>query len=699
MKVPKAEARSRVEREVSDGLRDEVSVQLRRSPSVPWGSDAVQLKAGRSALLTRPAPRGQLQQVNALRALAQDAVQMQSLSMETDEATVDAPPSLQQEERPKYKRIKENGRIKVVDAESGAVMRDIQTEEGRRQALAKRYVERINGKYLEVVDTQTGKVMRKTVIEALEKKEQAEQTFERVNGKTLEVVDRKTGKVVRKTRIQGADLEEEEKGAATEEVEAVQEKSANQAQPSRAASVRHHAAQGVRGAGAAMPHLETIQASFGRHDVSAVQAYVGGAAREATQAMGAEAYATGDKVAFGGTPTLHTAAHEAAHVVQQRAGVQLKGGVGQVGDVYEQHADAVADLVVQGKSAEALLSSFVSEDGQEAVQLKDDPLGEGGGKPEVKSEEEPVGETKQARIEKLYAAQEMVKSQGYDVRISPDGPDAFHVVVSSGEVSRAFSDEEFILHAPALRAGFLTHRSPDMDVELDSSKMDTYNLEVRFNITLAQGSRMVNIPGLGVVQTDIKLVWITSMKHSGNGDSAASLNVHGDNGLENLTASLKSAFGSCSLKATPDGGAYSLSFPVCDVSMSGGVGVSTKGWSASASMKPRPVTVAGVTGGLQGSLKLSQSWDQCMAPGLLAAYKTAQIGVESSAAQRFEEWVLQQDHQKWMLGLLAGTALVVVGIPLAASTTSAVAGMAATAEGAAVAQGLAGAAPALATAR
>ena len=42
--------------------------------------------------------------------------------------------------------------------------------------------------------------------------------------------------------------------------------------------------------------------------------------------------------------------------MQQRAGVQLKGGVGQVGDQYEQHADAVANLVVQGKSAEALLS-------------------------------------------------------------------------------------------------------------------------------------------------------------------------------------------------------------------------------------------------------------------------------------------------------------------------------------------------------
>jgi hypothetical protein len=45
-------------------------------------------------------------------------------------------------------------------------------------------------------------------------------------------------------------------------------------------------------------------------------------------------------------------------VVQQRAGVQLKGGVGEVGDRYERHADDVADRVVQGKSAESLLDQF-----------------------------------------------------------------------------------------------------------------------------------------------------------------------------------------------------------------------------------------------------------------------------------------------------------------------------------------------------
>jgi hypothetical protein len=120
-------------------------------------------------------------------------------------------------------------------------------------------------------------------------------------------------------------------------------------------AVHEAAAQGVAGGGGPLPHGDTIQRLFGRHDISGVEAHVGGAAATANRAIGAEAYATGHHVAFGSAPGLHTAAHEAAHVVQQRGGVQLKGGVGESGDAYEQHADAVADAVVQGKSAEGLL--------------------------------------------------------------------------------------------------------------------------------------------------------------------------------------------------------------------------------------------------------------------------------------------------------------------------------------------------------
>jgi IS5 family transposase len=117
--------------------------------------------------------------------------------------------------------------------------------------------------------------------------------------------------------------------------------------------------RGMVGAAGALPHLETIQRAFGpEHDVSAVRSFVGGSATEAAAEMGALAYARGDQVAFADAPSLHTAAHEAAHVVQQRAGVHLKSGVGEVGDAYERHADAVADAVVRGDSARELLAAF-----------------------------------------------------------------------------------------------------------------------------------------------------------------------------------------------------------------------------------------------------------------------------------------------------------------------------------------------------
>lgn len=111
------------------------------------------------------------------------------------------------------------------------------------------------------------------------------------------------------------------------------------------------------------------------------EAHVGGQAAEACERMGASAYAMGNDVAFREAPDLHTAAHEAAHVVQQRAGVQLKDGVGQAGDPYERHADAVADRVVSGQPAGDLLAPFSGgkaslERKEEAVQLQ---VGGGGG--------------------------------------------------------------------------------------------------------------------------------------------------------------------------------------------------------------------------------------------------------------------------------------------------------------------------------
>jgi hypothetical protein len=111
-----------------------------------------------------------------------------------------------------------------------------------------------------------------------------------------------------------------------------------------AAGVHEAAQRGIASPAMQLPYLEQIQRSFGKHDVSGVKAHVGGDAVASAQQMGAKAYATGDHVVLREGADLHTAAHEAAHVVQQRGGVQLKGGEGEDGDAYERHANEVADL-------------------------------------------------------------------------------------------------------------------------------------------------------------------------------------------------------------------------------------------------------------------------------------------------------------------------------------------------------------------
>ena len=115
------------------------------------------------------------------------------------------------------------------------------------------------------------------------------------------------------------------------------------------------AREGIADASSPLPHLDRIQASFGRHDISGTRAAIGGPAARANESMGSLAYTMGGRIAFRAAPDLRLAAHEATHVVQQRAGVQLKDGVGRPGDGHEQQADAVADAVDRGESADPLL--------------------------------------------------------------------------------------------------------------------------------------------------------------------------------------------------------------------------------------------------------------------------------------------------------------------------------------------------------
>src|SRR5262249_45650019 len=112
------------------------------------------------------------------------------------------------------------------------------------------------------------------------------------------------------------------------------------------------------------------QASFGAaHDVSGIRAHVGG---DSAKAMGATAFAAGNHVVFDRSPDLHTAAHEAAHVVQQAKGVNLYVGACASRDSHKRHAHAVADRVVAGESAAALLAGGPSGGAAtSAVQKKD----------------------------------------------------------------------------------------------------------------------------------------------------------------------------------------------------------------------------------------------------------------------------------------------------------------------------------------
>ena len=124
---------------------------------------------------------------------------------------------------------------------------------------------------------------------------------------------------------------------------------------------------GLAGTSQALPHLDRIRAAFGHHDVGDVRAHLDGAASSASAQLSAAGYASGGAVAFRTVPDLHLAAHEAAHVVQQRAGVRFSS-LGTAGDEYERHADAVADRVVAGQSAEALLDAHGGGGTRRAVQ-------------------------------------------------------------------------------------------------------------------------------------------------------------------------------------------------------------------------------------------------------------------------------------------------------------------------------------------
>jgi len=161
-------------------------------------------------------------------------------------------------------------------------------------------------------------------------------------------------------------------GGATSRSSVVQRNTGMSAQARDATKVHASAEQGITTPVSPLPHAESIQRLFGRHDVSSVQAHLGADAAASARDMGAKAYAFGNHIVLGEQTDLFTAAHEAAHVIQQRGGVHLKDDVGRAGDRYEQHADSVAQIVVQGQSAERLLDQYAGSGGGEAAVQRDD---------------------------------------------------------------------------------------------------------------------------------------------------------------------------------------------------------------------------------------------------------------------------------------------------------------------------------------
>ncbi len=116
-------------------------------------------------------------------------------------------------------------------------------------------------------------------------------------------------------------------------------------------AIHQHAIAGVQGHGTKLPYYEKIQRAFPQHDLSTIQTFTGSSAKIACNNINAKAYATKNSIAFDNAhPDLHTVAHEAVHLLQQREGVQLNNGVSQVGDAYEQQADSIANKIVNNQS-------------------------------------------------------------------------------------------------------------------------------------------------------------------------------------------------------------------------------------------------------------------------------------------------------------------------------------------------------------
>ena len=218
---------------------------------------------------------------------------------------------------------------------------------------------------------------------------------------TVEVgTDKLLGALRDRGELDGEHEGEADEGASDAEVEGptVQRQASARDGGADSSSAGPTALAGFSGPAGQLPHLDLIQRSFGRHAVGEIQAHTDGAAAESANTLGATAYAAGNHVAFAGAPSLHTAAHEAAHVVQQRAGAATGQNAGRAGDRFEQHADRVADKVVAGQSAEAALDEMASTGGGTASEV----VQHEGGLPEPPFSDDKLRPLSKEQLQELY---------------------------------------------------------------------------------------------------------------------------------------------------------------------------------------------------------------------------------------------------------------------------------------------------------
>lgn len=126
----------------------------------------------------------------------------------------------------------------------------------------------------------------------------------------------------------------------------------------------HDTAKSGLQSGGAIPYQEKMERRFNT-SFADVQCHADSASAQACAALGAQAYAMGNHIAFKtASPSEALVAHELTHVVQQRRGVDLKGGVGAPGDTYEQQAEAVEAAVQSDQPIDGILGASAAGSAQ-----------------------------------------------------------------------------------------------------------------------------------------------------------------------------------------------------------------------------------------------------------------------------------------------------------------------------------------------